>query len=265
MDISLLSRMIKELVMEHDNVSLPGLGMFVAELFPASFSDKGFVINPPYRRLYFRGRKGEDNLLVLFYARENDVDLPAAQKLIDSMVADIKKELDSKRVVEFPGLGKLRSTKERTLFFVADPELDIYPEGFGLRPLSLKSSEEVEQESSPSSENIVAENIVPENIEPEDISPVAEPDQEIVPDPQPQPQPSEAEAEPGTGSEVKDEGNSSVRKVLLWLGIPVAVAVVLLLVFVLFARLFPESRFIDSLLYSDEEIELLEWSRSADR
>lgn len=244
MDISLLSRMIKELVMEHDNVTLPGLGMFVAELFPASFSDKGFVINPPYRRLYFRGRKGEDNLLVSFYARENDVDLPAAQKLIDSMVSDIKKELDSKRVVEFPGLGKLRSTKERTLFFVADPELDIYPEGFGLRPLSLKSSEEVEQESSPASENIVAENIVPENIEPEDISPVAEPE---------------------TGSDVKDEGNSSVRKVLLWLGIPVAVAVVLLLVFVLFARLFPESRFIDSLLYSDEEIELLEWSRSADR
>lgn len=244
MDISLLSRMIKELVMEHDNVTLPGLGMFVAELFPASFSDKGFVINPPYRRLYFRGRKGEDNLLVSFYARENDVDLPAAQKLIDSMVSDIKKELDSKRVVEFPGLGKLRSTKERTLFFVADPELDIYPEGFGLRPLSLKSSEEVEQESSPASENIVAENIVPENIEPEDISPVAEPE---------------------TGSDVKDEGNSSVRKVLLWLGIPVSVAVVLLLVFVLFARLFPESRFIDSLLYSDEEIELLEWSRSADR
>lgn len=244
MDISLLSRMIKELVMEHDNVTLPGLGMFVAELFPASFSDKGFVINPPYRRLYFRGRKGEDNLLVSFYARENDVDLPAAQKLIDSMVSDIKKELDSKRVVEFPGLGKLRSTKERTLFFVADTELDIYPEGFGLRPLSLKSSEEVEQESSPASENIVAENIVPENIEPEDISPVAEPE---------------------TGSDVKDEGNSSVRKVLLWLGIPVAVAVVLLLVFVLFARLFPESRFIDSLLYSDEEIELLEWSRSADR
>lgn len=244
MDISLLSRMIKELVMEHDNVTLPGLGMFVAELFPASFSDKGFVINPPYRRLYFRGRKGEDNLLVSFYARENDVDLPAAQKLIDSMVSDIKKELDSKRVVEFPGLGKLRSTKERTLFFVADPELDIYPEGFGLRPLSLKSSEEVEQESSPASENIVAENIVPENIEPEDISPVAEPE---------------------NGSDVKNEGNSSVRKVLLWLGIPVAVAVVLLLVFVLFARLFPESRFIDSLLYSDEEIELLEWSRSADR
>lgn len=244
MDISLLSRMIKELVMEHDNVTLPGLGMFVAELFPASFSDKGFVINPPYRRLYFRGRKGEDNLLVSFYARENDVDLPAAQKLIDSMVSDIKKELDSKRVVEFPGLGKLRSTKERTLFFVADPELDIYPEGFGLRPFSLKSSEEVEQESSPASENIVAENIVPENIEPEDISPVAEPE---------------------TGSDVKDEGNSSVRKVLLWFGIPVAVAVVLLLVFVLFARLFPESRFIDSLLYSDEEIELLEWSRSADR
>lgn len=264
MDISLLSRMIKELVMEHDCVTLPGLGMFVAELFPSSFSDKGFVINPPYRRLYFRGRKGEDNLLVTFYSRENDVDLNAAQKLIDEIVADIRKELDTKRVVEFPGLGKLRSTKERTLFFVADPELDIYPEGFGLRPLSLKSSEEVGQDGSPVSENIVPENILPENIaseniEPEDISPVAEPDQELEPDPQP----SEVESEPET--EVKDYGSSSVRKVLLWIGIPMAVVVLMLLLFVLFSRLFPESSFIDSLLYSDEEIELLEWGRSADR
>ena len=31
MDIDLLSKMIKELVMDHDRVSLPGLGVFVAE------------------------------------------------------------------------------------------------------------------------------------------------------------------------------------------------------------------------------------------
>ena len=65
MDISLLSRMVKELVLKNDRVSLPGLGVFACEYVPASFSDKGFVINPPYRRVFFRSRKEDDGILVL--------------------------------------------------------------------------------------------------------------------------------------------------------------------------------------------------------
>ena len=53
MDIDLLSRMISELIVDHDQVGLPGVGTFVAEMVPATFSDKGYTINPPYRRLSF--------------------------------------------------------------------------------------------------------------------------------------------------------------------------------------------------------------------
>ena len=44
MDIDLLSTMVKEVMMNHDSVTLPGLGSFMAELVPASFSDKGYTI-----------------------------------------------------------------------------------------------------------------------------------------------------------------------------------------------------------------------------
>ena len=50
MDIDLLAKMVKEVVMDHDVVTLPGVGSFVAELVPATFADRGYTILPPYRR-----------------------------------------------------------------------------------------------------------------------------------------------------------------------------------------------------------------------
>ena len=41
MDIDLLSKMVKELILDNDRVVLPGLGCFVAEMVPSTFSDKG--------------------------------------------------------------------------------------------------------------------------------------------------------------------------------------------------------------------------------
>ena len=41
MDIDLLSKMVKELILDNDRVVLPGLGSFVAEVVPSTFSDKG--------------------------------------------------------------------------------------------------------------------------------------------------------------------------------------------------------------------------------
>ena len=63
MDIDLLSKMVKELILDNDKVSLPGLGAFVAEVVPATFSDKGYTVNPPYRRLSFRSNLEQDTLL----------------------------------------------------------------------------------------------------------------------------------------------------------------------------------------------------------
>ena len=40
MDIDLLSRMVKELILERDKVVLPGLGTFVAEVVPAAWQNQ---------------------------------------------------------------------------------------------------------------------------------------------------------------------------------------------------------------------------------
>ena len=149
MDIDLLSKMVKELIPDHDRVSLPGFGYFVTEVVPSSFSDRGYTINPPYRRISFRtGNAGEDTLLADLYASSNAVEPKVAGKIISDFVAEMKKILMVKKTVVFPGLGRMRATKENNFFFVADEDLDIYPEGFGLEPVSLKSHQETREEVS---------------------------------------------------------------------------------------------------------------------
>lgn len=141
--------MVKELILDKDEVSLPGVGTFVAEMVPSVFSDKGYTINPPYKRLSFRQKgTGDDSLLIGFYAKCNNLDIETASRIIREFLHEMRHVLETRKSIVFPGLGKLRATRENYFFFVADEDLDIYPEGFGLEPISLKTHEETPTEVS---------------------------------------------------------------------------------------------------------------------
>ena len=187
MDIDLLSKMVKELILDNDRVALPGLGSFVAEIVPSTFSDKGYTINPPYRRLYFRSRPDQGDELTKLYAKANSIEMEIADRIIKDFVTELKTILFTKKTVIFPGLGRLRATKENAVFFVADEDLDIYPAGFGLEPISLKTHQESAEEVTAAVEGL--KNILDEQI--------LAPQQEQL-DQQPKPQP---EVQPETESE----------------------------------------------------------------
>ena len=149
MDIDLLAKMVREAILDHDMVTLPGVGCFVAELMPSTFSDKGYTINPPYRRLFFSPRQGNDTILRDLYVdanRADGVDAPMAERILTEFLAEMKEILKVRKTVVFPGLGRLRATRENHFFFVADEDLDIWPEGLGLAPISLKTHVETPEE-----------------------------------------------------------------------------------------------------------------------
>ncbi len=174
MDIDLLSRMVKEVILDRDRAVLPGLGTFVAEMVPASFSDRGFTINPPYRRLYFRSRLEEDTSLAEIYSASNNISLDLAQNILTDFLKELRQVLKEKKVVVFPGLGRLRATKENNFFFVPDEDLDIYPEGFGLEPISLKTHSETKEELSAAVENL--KSIIADDPEPAETETAPEPE-----------------------------------------------------------------------------------------
>lgn len=183
MDIDLLSKMVKELILDQDRVILPGLGSFVAEIVPSTFSDKGYTINPPYRRLYFRAKPDAGDDLVKLYSSSNNVKPEMAERIIVDFISELKSVLYEKKTVVFPGLGRLRATKENHLFFVADENLDIYPEGFGLEPISLKTHHETPEQVTAVVEDLKSFINMPEPM----LEPVAK--QEPEPEPEPQEEP----------------------------------------------------------------------------
>ena len=196
MDIDLLAKMVREAILDHDAVTLPGVGSFVAELIPSSFSDKGYTIHPPYRRLYFSPKQGNDTLLAGLYADANGVDLPTATRILTEFLAEMKEVLKVRKIVVFPGLGRLRATRENHFFFVADEDLDIYPEGFGLSPVSLKTHVETPDEVASAVAGLA--ELMSEPVADIEEIPAPEPEPEGQPESEPEAQPEpEPEAQPG--------------------------------------------------------------------
>ena len=273
MDIDLLSKMVKELILDNDRVVLPGLGSFVAEIVPSTFSDRGYTINPPYRRLYFRSRPDEGDGLVRFYAESNKVDLDVAERIIKDFISELKTLLHTRKTVVFPGLGRLRATKENNIFFVANEDLDIYPAGFGLEPISLKTHQETGEEVSAAVEGLKSllneTETVPVPVqEPTTVpvheqatEPVQEPASESELEPETEPEPEvvpvpEAVPEPVEVPQQAEETKTNVGKVMLIiLCVIAAIAVLLLLALAIAGRVWPE--WVDTFLYTPDELKIL--------
>lgn len=328
MDIDLLAKMIRDVVLEKDEVALPGLGMFIADFVPASFSDKGYTINPPYKRLSFRQKDNpDDRTIVKLYAEANNIGEDTAEHFVNDFLSGLKDILMVRKSVVLPGLGRLRATKENNFFFIADENLDIYPEGFGLEPVSLKTHQETVSEvaetmaglrsiltpeqaeepalaQEPVLEPVAASESVqkpaPEIIqeaEPEvatetevapESAPEVEPASEVEPAPEVEPGPealpepvqeavqeTASETVPETSQEIAPEtvpepscesvagqpadnqsGGSSFWKTFRIVAVSIVIlAILALAAFIILSRVAPD--FIDTILYSPEELEIV--------
>ena len=242
MDIDQLTKFISDIILTRDEVTLPGLGSFVAEEVAASFSDKGYTINPPYRRLSFRPYQGDDNLLAEAFAKSENISIEDARAQLKDFLGKLKEVLKQRKSIIFPGLGHLRATKENNFFFVCDEEIMIYPEGFGLHPVSLKSRvhEPVELEKQAQSEaisqlqkqeTVQEQPAAQEEEKPEAVATVERQDDAVVEKP------------------VKKH---TFLKVLLAV---VILAIIVVAALFLLARFAPE--LLDKILYSEEELKIL--------
>lgn len=234
MTIESFTSCLEEFIMEHDRLLVPGLGAFTAGLQAATISDNGFTINPPYRKLEFIYGEdlgiGENEQYDYLYSIKEKMDLEKVREELAEIISEIKREVEVNSLVELPGLGKLRSLGDGHLFFVMDKDAQIYPEGFALSSVSLKNR---------------VSGI------PEVVAAVAE-------------RHNEAEtSEPAEGAVSKEQkvADGLARKkkrmpvgvkAILWL---LGIALLLLAGFMALAYFCPD--FIDTLLYSPDEIELL--------
>ena len=234
MTIESFTSCLEEFIMEHDRLLVPGLGSFTAGLQAATISDNGFTINPPYRKLEFIYGEdlgiGENEQYDYLYSIKEKMDLEKVREELAEIISEIKREVEANSLVELPGLGKLRSLGDGHLFFVMDKDAQIYPEGFALSSVSLKNR------VSGIPEVVAAPKPV------EQLVAATEGHNEAV----------SKEQKVADGLARKKKKMPVVVKVILWL---LGIALLLLAGFMALAYFCPD--FIDTLLYSPDEIELL--------
>jgi len=220
MEIGIFSKCVKDLIVDLDQVGIPGLGVFFAENVPASFSDKGNTINPPSRKMYFRREvvPFTEDIAILATIRDLlDVTPEQAKTELDWCLSRIHSELSGNRSCLLPGLGEMKSTSGGEYFFIPEENLDICAESFGLEPVSVKIP------------------AVPADATPE---PPAQPKVQTQPKEQPQPKPR--------------RGHVALTIILILILILIVAAIIGF-------RFFPEEmdEIINTLLYTPEELEVL--------
>ena len=232
MDVGQLAERIRELVPCSEEIALPGLGVFVVEEVPAAFSDRGYTVNPPYLRLAFRQKSSEDNSLVNLYARKKSISQKEAATILGGFFKRLAAVLKDKKSVTLPGMGRLRATNENIFFFVQNEDIDIYPQGFGLGSISLKTL------TSPADDEDLLLDLV-------DDEPVGESPDQV-----------------GDGKEAVVEGKEEVLdgkagaralRIVLWSVLGLVVLFFALLA--ILGRVAPQ--LVDPLLYNSQELELL--------
>lgn len=269
MDIQQLSTMVRDLVLQQDKVVVPGLGVFCAELVPASFSDRGYTLNPPYRKLSFEAegpsavpRQEDSRYLVKAEAAE-----------LQQCIASLRSELQSSKCVELPLLGKLRLTTSGEMYFIADPDLDIYPDAFGLHPVSMKNHDPQISEAALSALDIDTPMIEP-TPQPESAQPAPQSEAPQAPAPaqlaeapqipvsepaEPEPTPTPTAETPQTSipeeNTMQEDTAKKKHPALKVIGIVILVLMLAMIAFRLLALIAPD--FIDSILYTEEELRLL--------
>lgn len=232
MEITLFSKCIKDLIAENDTVEVPYLGTFSAELLPAAYSDRQNTIHPPYRKMSFHKHDVSletGRMLLEKVVEETGVSMDQARVELGWCLSRLCSELEGSKFCKLPGLGVMRANARNEFYFVPDDDLDIWPDGLGLEPVSIRVSE-------------TAETPDP------DAQP--EPQPEAKPESKPEPQPS---LPAWTKSAFEPEPRVSPLRVIL------AVLAVLLVLFIIASYVFTDemSPILDRILYTREELRLL--------
>ena len=146
MEINLFSKCVKDLIVENDRVEVPYLGVFSAEMMPASYSDRQTTIHPPYRKMSFHKAEvtlADGRLLLDRVRRELGVSLDQAGVELGWCLSRLCSELEGRKSCKLPGLGMMRANARNEFFFGPDDDLDIWPDGLGFEAISIKVSEKM--------------------------------------------------------------------------------------------------------------------------
>ena len=233
-----LSSLFRKIVLRDGELILPFMGAIRLEDVPASFSEDGMVVCPPTKKLAFDNYNLSSNdILLNEYALQREISRMAAKKALYSDLEDLRAKVEKDGSFTLEGFGTFLFDKENGYSVDPAPGFELSTETFGLETLDLRDKKE-------EPEPVVEPEPEPE-VEPEpepEAEPVAEPEPVVVPEP--------------VAEEPAKKKSRSSRALLILLTILAILVILILLVFIFKEELRP---ILEKILYSKEELEILNY------
>jgi len=128
----LLYQCIKELLYQHECVTVPNFGAFLTRSCHATVSNTGDFLPPKKEILFNRLLATNDGILAHYFAQKEAISYESALRKIDKEVNLWKKRLQT-QVLRFPGVGEMQLTLDKKLVFSPLGKINFDVHSFGLR------------------------------------------------------------------------------------------------------------------------------------
>lgn len=126
---------IRSLLFEHDYVTIPGLGAFIAHYEPSNYDGETNSFTPPNRRISFNSvLKQDDGLLTSVVMKKVNLSSKKAKELINSYVKELKSSLIDEKSIELSGVGNFELTSDQKIIF-SPTKQNFYNESYGFETL----------------------------------------------------------------------------------------------------------------------------------
>lgn len=156
MKSSVIAKIIKTQIVGKSEIILPSIGAIEMQDLPATFSEDGKTINPPFRKVVFNTlRFNDDDILATLAAEAEGVGLPEGRQIVKDYIAEVRASLSKEKRYEIDGVGVLAPSKRGGIEFTADPGFEAVSDSFGLETVCI--------------EDVCPENNYPENDCPENV------------------------------------------------------------------------------------------------
>lgn len=136
-----INRYIKDLLLEHDCVVIPGLGGFIGSSSRAELQSITKTITPPGKRISFNAQlQRNDGLLIHHVAYVEGVSYDEAEHGVQEFVKACKRRLEQSGLIIFQEVGKLTMDADGIISFYPTPGRNLLQESFGLKPVHYRQT-----------------------------------------------------------------------------------------------------------------------------
>lgn len=128
-----IAQYISDLLNEHNEVSLPGIGTFFKRNVNAHYNADEGLYYPPSRKIDYKAEEGSDSTLVQHIVNSKHISESSAMYFVERFCDNLRKNLDQGSKVTISPLGTL--FKKQSGYALEQSELQSSLEHFGLKPV----------------------------------------------------------------------------------------------------------------------------------